>query len=87
MTKFDFLGGCALMALVAQAGTALADDTQRDLMIALDVSKSNVVIEDGRVAAKAASTAAEMIRATAKRGSPADPHGRLLQHERQPVAI
>ena len=63
MTKFDILGGCALMALVTQAGTALADDTRRVLMIALDVSKSNVVIEDGRVAAKAASTAAEMIRA------------------------
>ena len=61
MTKSLFLGGCALMALVTQAGIALADDTQRDLMIAIDISKSNVIIENSQMAAKAASTAAEMI--------------------------
>lgn len=63
MCKKVLLAGCALMGLCGQP--VLADDstTTRDLMIALDVSTSNVVIDNDVMAAKAARTAADMIRA------------------------
>lgn len=62
MTKAAFLAGCAMLSLLGQS--AFADDqrTPRDLMIALDVSTSNVIVESDVMAAKAGRKAAEMIR-------------------------
>jgi len=61
MTKAAFLAGCAMLSLMGQS--AIADDqrTPRDLMIALDVSTSNVIVESDVMAAKAGRKAAEMI--------------------------
>lgn len=62
MTKAAFLAGCTLISLVGQAALANDNETPRDLMIALDISTSNVIVENDAMAAKAARKAAEMIR-------------------------
>ena len=63
-TKAALLAGCAIIGVLGQAAPAGAQDdaASRDLLIGLDVSRSNVIVEDDRMAAKAADTAAEMIR-------------------------
>jgi len=61
MSKSVFLAGCALLGLLGQPAVADDQRTPRDLMIALDVSTSNVIVESDVMAAKAGREAAEMI--------------------------
>lgn len=62
MTKASFLAGCTMLSLLAQSAVADDQRTPRDLMIALDVSTSNVIVESDVMAAKAGDKAAEIIR-------------------------
>ena len=62
MSKSIVLASCAVLGLLGQPAVADYQHTPRDLMIALDVSTSNIIVENITMAVKAGGKAADLIR-------------------------